>query len=650
MTKKNIIDFFENHPDYKFVIKNLKTAACIISLKGEILFSNAACDNCFETKKVKLEGKNLKELIGSGEFKSVKKWEKEANKTYEFNISIGKKRTKHLRFKPSAILDQDKKYVGFLVELEDIETDNKIKKLENKIHALEKKRTFKDNLLFSLLHNTPDRIYFKDKESRFIKVSRSFLETLDLKNSEEVINKTDFDFYTKSHAEQAYKEEQEIIKTKKPVKGKIIKETSLDGKIAWVSTTKAPWYDENGKVIGILGITKDISREKELEEKLKKKTEKLGEEVVFKSNLLASLLDNIPDHIYFKDKKSRFIQASKSVAEQLGLKNVRELIGKTDFDYFTKEHAEQAFRDEQKIIKKGTSIEGKIEKETYPDGKIAWVSTTKIPRYDEKGNITGTLGISRDVTRQKETEKKLIESEARNKAILSALPDLLFQIKKDGTFIAYYTGKESNLYTKPENFINKKVQDILPEDIAQQAVKSTKEAIKTGKIVSFEYNLTVKNEIKDWEARFAKIDKETAIVLMRDITNIKKAETEIHKLNDLIEQSTNPILRMTPEMHIDYANKATKSFFGYTFSELKGKTLEFLMAEANSEQIQRDIYTNVSAGKTYSKEHLNIRKNGSVFFCLMNIMPLFEENGKTYGYMASLIDVTKERKTKDGNI
>jgi PAS domain S-box-containing protein len=147
-----------------------------------------------------------------------------------------------------------------------------------------------------------------------------------------------------------------------------------------------------------------LGNKSEMEKKLKKlRKERNG--ALFKGNLLDALLEYIPDLIYFKDKKSRFVEVSKSKADQVGLTK-EKVIGTTDFDYFTEEHAKPAYKDEQKIIKTGKPVLNKIEKETHPDGRITWVSTTKIPRYDKNGKIVGILGISRDVTRQVELEKR----------------------------------------------------------------------------------------------------------------------------------------------------------------------------------------------------------------------------------------------------
>ncbi len=125
-----------------------------------------------------------------------------------------------------------------------------------------------------------------------------------------------------------------------------------------------------------------------------------------KSYLLDALLENVPDHVYFKDRDSRFIAVSRSLANWIGLKDPAEAIGRTDFDIFTEEHARQAYEDEQRIIQTGEPLVGIEEKETWPDGHETWVSTTKMPLRDEKGEIAGTFGISRDITRQKQVEEE----------------------------------------------------------------------------------------------------------------------------------------------------------------------------------------------------------------------------------------------------
>jgi diguanylate cyclase (GGDEF)-like protein/PAS domain S-box-containing protein len=126
--------------------------------------------------------------------------------------------------------------------------------------------------------------------------------------------------------------------------------------------------------------------------------------------LLNHLLDYVPESIYFKDTESRFIRLSMSLAKSFGLESPQEAIGKTDYDFFSQEHARQAFEGEQEIIRTGRTLSIE-EKETRPNLPDRWVLTTKMPIYNENREIIGTFGISRDIT-----DRKLAEDNLRSQA------------------------------------------------------------------------------------------------------------------------------------------------------------------------------------------------------------------------------------------
>ncbi|HVO36480.1 MAG TPA: response regulator [Gemmatimonadales bacterium] len=119
--------------------------------------------------------------------------------------------------------------------------------------------------------------------------------------------------------------------------------------------------------------------------------------------LLKTLMDYTPDSIYFKDRDSRFIRISRALARRFGLEDPAQAVGKSDFDFFSREHAQQAFEDEQAIIREGRPI-SKEERETWADKPDAWVTTTKVPLQDASGKPIGTFGISRDITARKRAE------------------------------------------------------------------------------------------------------------------------------------------------------------------------------------------------------------------------------------------------------
>jgi two-component system, sensor histidine kinase and response regulator len=155
----------------------------------------------------------------------------------------------------------------------------------------------------------------------------------------------------------------------------------------------------------VIGLDRDITERKKIEEALARE-----------QYLLNALLDNTPDYIYFKDTKSRFIKTSKSHAKAFGLDDPAQVVGKSDFDFFTEEHARQAYEDEQELIRTGQLLV-KEEKETWPDKPDTWVIATKMPLRDQQGNIIGTFGTSKDITERKQIEAELI----REKQFLETL-------------------------------------------------------------------------------------------------------------------------------------------------------------------------------------------------------------------------------------
>jgi PAS domain S-box-containing protein len=133
---------------------------------------------------------------------------------------------------------------------------------------------------------------------------------------------------------------------------------------------------------------------------------------------MATLLENIPDKVYFKDKESRFLRVNRSFIKTYSKGENDILVGKTDFDIFTEEHARPAYDGEQRIISTGEPIINLTEKETMPDGTVSWGLTTKIPVRNDAGEVIGTLGVTKDITQLKETEIEL--GRARDAAIESS--------------------------------------------------------------------------------------------------------------------------------------------------------------------------------------------------------------------------------------
>ncbi len=167
------------------------------------------------------------------------------------------------------------------------------------------------------------------------------------------------------------------------------------------------------------------------------------------STLMDHLMHHIKDNLYFMDREGHIVLISDAGAHWLGFNTPEEVIGKTDLDIFTDEHGQEAYEDEQRIMRTGQPIIGKEEKETWADGRETWVSTTKMPLYDAQGNTIGTFGISRDITARKNADLRASKYAEENRRLCNEMEsDLQMAAELQKTFmpIAYPTFPDGVAY------------------------------------------------------------------------------------------------------------------------------------------------------------------------------------------------------------
>jgi PAS domain S-box-containing protein len=201
--------------------------------------------------------------------------------------------------------------------------------------------------------------------------------------------------------------------------------------------------------------------------------------------LLRALMDNLPDSIYFKDAGSRFLRINQALTTSFGLTDPGQAIGKTDFDFFTEEHARLAYADEQEIIRTGQPLVGKEEKETWRDGRVSWVSTTKMPLRDKGGKIIGTFGVARDITKLKLAEAALRESEQRFRTFVDHASDAFFLQDDQGVILdVNRQACESLGYTRDE-LVGKTPGDFDP-DITPVLIEELDRRLNAAEMVAYE--------------------------------------------------------------------------------------------------------------------------------------------------------------------
>jgi sigma-B regulation protein RsbU (phosphoserine phosphatase) len=254
-----------------------------------------------------------------------------------------------------------------------------------------------DSAILRLLMETiTDRLYFKDLQSRFVRVNLAYAIWQGFTSPDELIGKTDFDLFRAEHANAALADEQEIIRTGEPKLGMIEKISPRSGGTFWGSTSKLPWRDASGKIIGTFGLTRDATATKLAEDKL-----------LEERNLLRTIIDHLPSRIFVKDKASRYVLNNRAHLDLLGVERQAQASGRTTSDFFPGERGEQALADDQQVISGGAPILAQEKSNFGDEGSVRWSLTTKVPLCDLDGNITGLVGISHDITRRKLAEQEL---------------------------------------------------------------------------------------------------------------------------------------------------------------------------------------------------------------------------------------------------
>lgn len=271
---------------------------------------------------------------------------------------------------------------------------------------------------------------------------------------------------------------------------------------------------------GSQGVTlcmEDITERKRAEEELRRSRE----EYVAVTNLTGDIIVRV-------DKEGGWTFLNDGACRFWG-KPREKLLGVRFAGYLHPEDAEKTTAAIQDSIRTKQMLRGLVNRQKTPEGwrTVEWNGT---PIFDDDGNYAGIQATGRDITERQAMEKKLRESEAKTQALFDAIPDLMLQIGKDGTFLEIKPAKEFPPALPPSEFLGRKVDEVMPTEFAQQVMHHVNRALQTGETQVFEYQLPVplqSQNVRDYEARIVATNENMVLAIVRDITERKRMEEEL---------------------------------------------------------------------------------------------------------------------------
>jgi two-component system, OmpR family, aerobic respiration control sensor histidine kinase ArcB len=414
-------------------------------------------------------------------------------------------------------------------------------------NMLSKKTNTKNIFLEKLVANMPGHVYWKDLNGKYLGVNAQQAKSAGYSSSEEMIGKTDYDNLSKDEADSIRKLDMEVISAGKM---QVIEETisAYAGGEATFLSQKMPLKDEHGKIIGLFGISLDITDYKRMEARLKGKTEQI-------EMTLETLIDKMPGHVYWRDCNGIYLGCNEQQVNSSGFQSKEDIVGKNIYDLLPLEEAERVIKLDMEVIE--TKKPHVVEEVGIYNNQAATFLSQKVPLVDKKGEVTGILGISFDITDRKRAEEQLkeaLEAKANFMALMShellgpmsniiGMLDLIKPILEDKPELAQFLDAANTEALRSLSLL-KNVTSLLELD------KGTLEQKQHEIDIHFALQrLLDLISVNDGVKKILDIDKSVSEILWVDVLNLDKV------LNILLENAA----RFTTQGHITVSAKGDGS-------------------------------------------------------------------------------------------
>lgn len=488
------------------------------------------------------------------------------------------------------------------------------------------------SLLDSLFEQLPVSLYVKDEDGRHVRKAIADRNDPYPDEEEQYLGKTDLELYPDEHASETHADDMQVIESGEP----IVRKTEFDPETKeWFVTSKVPWRGEDGDIRGLIGITQQITEEKQYERQIE------------------ALVENTPNPIFIKDREGRYQFINEAGASTFGV-DPEEAIGKTDEELFDDGSIETSRADDRRVVETGETVTTETTV-TFDDEQRFYIDN-KYPYRDEDGEIIGVMGISQDITERKERERRLAERERELSTLISNVPGMVYRCKNepDWPFEFVSDGCRELTGYEPSEIVSGEVnwaEDVL-EDDNEELWETVQRAIEDREQFQVSYRIEAAGGETRWlQERGTGVFDDGELVglegVIIDITEREEQKRELQatneRLNAVIEASPDAIMAVDTEGVTELWNPAAEEIFGWSEAEVLGDRLPFVPEDRREEA--ESFLDRLLAGETIAGvEVQRLTRDGDRIDTNLSAAPLYDD--EVVGIMAVMEDIT-ERKEKE---
>jgi two-component system sensor histidine kinase/response regulator len=639
--KKQTLRLIENEKRLRNITENLVDLVCQTDKTGKILYVSPSYKKILGFEPDALIGQSVFELIHPDDkVKAITIFkdgiEKETTERPELRIRTIHNEYIWVETSGNIIYDDKGRSKGAVLGSRDI-TERKQSQ-----ERMWKQAQMNANLLSAI----PAIVYLKDADFKYVEVNDRMFELLGIDRGN-IIGKTDYELFPEDMADIYYHSDVDVMLKKKTIYNIEALFKISRGHNLWFSSTKIPYYDASGKLIGLAGISVDITERKHAEKKL-----------IESENRYKTIVENIYDVVWVMDLNLKTSFITPSIYALTGY-TVDEHLKLSLEDRFAPESEKNAKLWFNNLLPQVLS--GEIDPKTFvhkgeleyccKGGSTVWTEVTIKIILNEKNKIIGIHGTSVNIDQRKKAELNLLASQARYKSIYDNIKDIYYEVLMDSTII--------EISPSIEKLTDYKVSDVMGTSLynyyydIKQRIQLINAIVEKGSVTDYEITMVGKNrEPMDCAitASLIRDDNNVPVKIcgtIRDISERKMAEKTLieseERYKSLVDLSPNPILVVKNGKFV-YANTSAFHFFGAKVEkELIGKKLLTSIYEDDIVRVYDKFNSKSFVSTAYKPMEMRFVKiNGTVVHTISTSISIIYGGGP-----ATLIviqDITNQKK------